>query len=257
MIAGKSGLCGKREATIKSYWKPVALCAALSLAMIASRAGAQTSAAATDDGALAARSAALLPADKARAQSLFSTSFGLWQSGDFAAAEIGFRQGLDIDPTNALANFYYGDCLVRRKNKAEARIYLARAAAFGAATAEGLKAQAELQALSVAPTSVADMDAPEIASALQGAWSIREICSYGSGMSKLVVGPVDADSGTFSATIGGCRFESGQVQGAKVRFSCVRMGNHISYSGALKSPTEMGGDYIQDSGQCSWTGTKP
>ena len=71
----------------------------------------------TDTAALTTKSAALGAEDKAKAQQLFATGFSLWQSGDFAAAELAFKQGLDIDPANAQANYYYGDCLARRKRQ--------------------------------------------------------------------------------------------------------------------------------------------
>lgn len=133
----------------------------------------------TDYSAFVARSAALSPADKARAQQLFATGFSLWQSGDFAAAEIGFKNGLVIDPANALANYYYGDCLARRKDRARARDYLARAVAFGGMTAEGLKAQAELQQLSSAPTHVDDMTTDDFRVALVGEWTISIVTTNG------------------------------------------------------------------------------
>ena len=128
----------------------------------------------TDDyAALAARSQALTAEQKVQATSLFSTSFKLWQGGDFAAAEIGFKQGLDIDPANALANYYYGDCLQRRHDRMGARVYYQRAVTFGALTAEGLKAQAALLALASAPKDVADMTPEEIQAALVGHWIMK------------------------------------------------------------------------------------
>jgi tetratricopeptide (TPR) repeat protein len=155
--------------------KPISIALAACLAVLAifasTGASAQPVAAATlDDSALAARSAALSPAERTQAQSLFATAFGLWQSGDFAAAEIAFRQGLDIDPANALANYYYGDCLARRKDRPEARVYLERAVALGGSTAEAFKARAALTSLDAAPTDVASMTESDIATALIGAW---------------------------------------------------------------------------------------
>ena len=131
---------------------------------------APTGQASTDFDAIRAKSAALPPADKDRARQLFKTGFKLWQSGNFAAAEIGFKQGLDIDPANALANYYYGDCLARRKDKADAKDYLARAVAFGGTTAEGLMAQADLQTLSIVPTNVSEMSEAELRHAFVGTW---------------------------------------------------------------------------------------
>ena len=125
---------------------------------------------ADDYGALASISAKLSPRDKSRAQAIFSTAFSLWKTGDFAAAEIGFKNGLDIDPANVPANFYYGDCLARRKDKSEAKDYLMRAATFGGMSAEGLKAQAALAALSKAPSTIGEMTVEEVESSYLGDW---------------------------------------------------------------------------------------
>ena len=65
---------------------------------------------------LRARSAALTPDQRAQAQHLFAAAFTLWQSGDFAAAQEGFAQGLVIDPANGMANYYMGD-LLKRQNQ--------------------------------------------------------------------------------------------------------------------------------------------
>ena len=121
---------------------------------------------------IVARSAALSPGDKARAQQLFANAFALWRSGEFAAAEIGFKIGLDIDPANATANYYYGDSLARRKAKADARVFLSRAVAFGGVTTEALKAQAEIDQLSIPPTSLSDMSQQEITEEFKGNWQL-------------------------------------------------------------------------------------
>lgn len=97
---------------------------------------------------LSARSAALAPEQKAQAAQLFSTGFGLWQSGDFAAAVIAFKQGLEIDPANPTANFYYGDSLLKTRDKKGAAEYLARAVGLGGTSPESFKAKAALDALS-------------------------------------------------------------------------------------------------------------
>ena len=152
-------------------WRAGAIALSMGLAIVGGgTASAQP--APTDYATLAARSAALSPAEKSGAQALFSTGFALWQSGDFAAAAMGFKQGLDIDPANALANYYYGDCLARQKNKAQARDYLGRAVALGGTTAEALKARAELEALSAAPSNIEDMNAEELAENYVGVWHL-------------------------------------------------------------------------------------
>lgn len=47
---------------------------------------------------LLVKSAALTVEQKAKAQQLFATGFGLWQSGNFEAAAKAFQDGLAIDP---------------------------------------------------------------------------------------------------------------------------------------------------------------
>src|SRR5665213_2092753 len=96
---------------------------------------------------LTARSNAASPADKQTALKAFAVGFTLWQSGDFPSAEAAFKQGLDLDPTNGMANFYYGDCLHRRGDKANAADYMARAVFFGGQSPEAFKAQAALASL--------------------------------------------------------------------------------------------------------------
>jgi len=100
---------------------------------------------------LIAKSNALSPADKARAKQIFMTGFDLWKSGDIASAMFAFKQGLDIDPTNGPANYYYADCLNRQGNQVDAFEYFSRAAALGGANKEAFEAQA---ALSGMPPSV-------------------------------------------------------------------------------------------------------
>lgn len=92
-----------------------------------------------------ARSQRLTAAQRAQAQALFNSAYALWQNGEFTAAEAGFRQGLDIDPANGVANFYLGDIVQRRNAYDEAAIYMAAAVAFAPTSAEGLRAQVALQ----------------------------------------------------------------------------------------------------------------
>ena len=121
---------------------------------------------------LIARSKALTPAQSEQARKLFNTGFTLWQSGDFESAELGFKDGLEIDPANAPANFYYADCLLKKKDKTGAKEYLAHAAALGAGTAEGLKARVQLKQLLSAPKEISEMTPEEISKALVGEWKI-------------------------------------------------------------------------------------
>jgi formylglycine-generating enzyme required for sulfatase activity len=94
---------------------------------------------------LRARSARLTADQRAQAQALFNSAFSLWQNEQFSAAEAGFRQGLDIDPANGVANFYLGDIMQRRNVNDEAAIYMAAAVAFAPSSAEGLRAQVALR----------------------------------------------------------------------------------------------------------------
>ncbi len=94
-----------------------------------------------------ARSQRLTAAQRAQAQTLFNSAFEVWRAGDLNAAEIGFRQGLEIDPANGAANFYMGDILRRRGANQTAAVFMARAAALAPQSAEGLRAQAALREL--------------------------------------------------------------------------------------------------------------
>ena len=118
---------------------------------------------------LSARSASLSPEQKAQAAQLFSTGFGLWQSGDFAAAAIAFKQGLEIDPANAAANFYYGDSLLKNRDKKGAAEYLSRAVAMGGTSPESFKAKAALDALST-PVPFSEMTNEDLKEAYAGHW---------------------------------------------------------------------------------------
>lgn len=91
------------------------------------------------------RSQHLTAAQRAQAQALFNSAFSLWQNEQLSAAEAGFRQGLDIDPANGVANFYLGDIMQRRNVNDEAAIYMAAAVAFAPSSAEGLRAQVALR----------------------------------------------------------------------------------------------------------------
>jgi formylglycine-generating enzyme required for sulfatase activity len=94
-----------------------------------------------------ARSQRLTAAQRAQAQTLFNSAFEVWRAGDLNAAEIGFRQGLEIDPANGAANFYMGDILRRRGASQDAAAFMARTAALAPQSAEGLRAQAALREL--------------------------------------------------------------------------------------------------------------
>ncbi len=94
---------------------------------------------------LIARSSELTAEQKSQALTFFKLGFDLWQSGDFSAAQIAFKQGLDIDPVNPQANYYYGDSLLKTKDRKGAADFFTRSAALGPTTLEGIKSQAALQ----------------------------------------------------------------------------------------------------------------
>jgi len=114
------------------------------MALVSSLAWAQTSAPYAD---LVAKSVSLSPNQKSKAAQLFSTGFSLWQGGDFASAKMAFQEGLDIDPANPEANFYYGDSLRVLKQRREAAEYLRRASTLGAGSPESFKARTALAEL--------------------------------------------------------------------------------------------------------------
>ena len=209
----------------------------------------------SDYRALAFRSAALSPADKARAQSLFATGFSLWQSGDFSAAELAFKQGLDIDPANALANYYYGDCLARRKDKPEARDYLSRAVALGNGSAESFKAQAELRTLSAPVTDVAEMTSEDVAAALIGTWNVSFSGVHQSTFKILAVNnhKIEATGHLWQETV-----KYGQLSGSKIELVApIFLLPPMVLSGKLLSPTHMEGTFSYSGNSTGeWTADK-
>lgn len=90
-------------------------------------------------------SAKLSAAQKSKAQASFKQAFELFQSGEFDAAVIGFKEGLAIDPANGLANYYLGECYARQDNDDLARIRYQRTVDLAPGTKEALLAQARLK----------------------------------------------------------------------------------------------------------------
>jgi len=90
---------------------------------------------------LVARSRAMAPVQRNQALDLFKTGLQLWKSGNFASAMLAFKQGLDIDPANGPANYYYADCLHRLGNETDAREYYFRAITLGGSSKEAFLAQ--------------------------------------------------------------------------------------------------------------------
>ena len=236
--------------------------AALASLAVATSAAAETASQgpAADAAAVAtirAKSAALSPADRSRASSLFSSAFKLWQAGDFGAAEIGFEEGLGLDPANGPANFYYGDIL-KRKADARALTFMARAAAFSPDSPEGLKAKLALRegqtqqadaARATEAAARADFDARGW---FVGTWGITVRCSYGSGSVRTVIVP---DGDQFKAKGGG--FSAVVLTGRQFHMKYANfLGNRLEFIGALVGPTTMSGTYIQKGETCSFEGSK-
>ena len=198
----------------------------------------------TDLAGLAKISASISPAEKARATAVFATAFGLWKAGDFDAAALGFKQGLTLDPANPLANYYYGDCLMRRKAKSDARTYLSRAVAFGGVTAEALKAQAELDQLSLAPTELSEMNADEISSALDGDWTVSaEGSHYKFKIEKDKTG-AEKISGRNTWLLGQVVFKNLEISGDKISFIATDFGiPNQNYEGRLSGNGRIEGDW--------------
>jgi hypothetical protein len=76
-----------------------------------------------------------------QAKQLFQAAYEAWQKEDYTTAEDGFRRGLELDPYNAAANYYYADCLARRGDVIDSVTPLRLAVQYGGGTAEGQQAQ--------------------------------------------------------------------------------------------------------------------
>ena len=236
--------------------------AALASLAVATTAAAQTvaQAPATDTAVVAtlrAKSAALSPADRSRASGLFSSAFRLWQAGDFGAAEIGFEEGLGLDPANGPANFYYGDIL-NRKGDARALTFMARAAALSPDSPEGLKAKLALregqtqQADAARAAEAAAQADREARSWFVGTWAITVRCSYGSGSVRTVI---VSDGDQFKAKGGG--FSAVVLTGRQFHMKYANfLGNRFDFVGALTGPTTMSGTDVEKSESCTFEGSK-
>jgi hypothetical protein len=87
--------------------------------------------------------------DQARRDALgvFATGFGLWQAGEYEAAEAAFRRGLELDPENPQANYYLGEILLRRGARNHARAALELAASHEGGAREMFLARGLLRAM--------------------------------------------------------------------------------------------------------------
>ena len=163
---------------------------------------------------IATRSSALSAEKRLEARRLFGTGFELWQAGDCAAAVLAIEQGLTLDPANAQANYYHGDCLLKLRRREEAVEAFRRASALGAGTAEGFKARAALEEAAKTPSSLTDMSAAELSAALVGRWEVTPVSIFGSSIAMEIV----SISGTNlllrgSYNLAGCAFERGEIKG--------------------------------------------
>lgn len=94
-----------------------------------------------------AASAKLKSAERVAIRKQFATAFTLFQSGDFAAAKIGFEQGLSKDPANGIAHYYLAETLVRLKKQGDAQEHYELTIALSPSTPEALKAKAALDSM--------------------------------------------------------------------------------------------------------------
>jgi tetratricopeptide (TPR) repeat protein len=224
----------------------------LAVIAVAASASAQTtpSSPTADPGAIAAlraKSAAASAGDRAEAGKLFSSAFKLWQAGDFNSAEVGFREGLKLDPANGPANFYYADIL-QRKGDPSAAGYLARAAALSPDTPEGLKARAAMeQAATETQSRIAAADAAKaqtakMVEALKGKWFLKvKSAPWGASVS---LDPSEDGTIKLSRWALGYGPVSGSFHGASVEmhFKYCSFGcDHADFFGSLVSPTRMEG----------------
>lgn len=187
---------------------------------------------------LIVRSAELTPEQKNQALTFFKLGFDLWQSGDFSAAQIAFKQGLDIDPVNPQANYYYGDSLLKTKDRKGAAEFFARSAALGPATLEGIKSQAALQALTK-PVPLPEMSIEEIKEIYIGTWLGNGNDSAVLVISKNEKGDLVASGGVSCFLCASATYENLTFDGANIRFNLSSVS--ASYVSHLVSQDRMEG----------------
>ncbi|MGD0864084.1 MAG: hypothetical protein ABSA49_00870 [Rhizomicrobium sp.] len=97
---------------------------------------------------LSAAAARLTPQERKRASGFFDAASDFYGKENYAASASDLRKSLEIDPTNAAANYYYADCLARQKgDPIEIVDYLTRAVVFGAGDENASLAKTALQGL--------------------------------------------------------------------------------------------------------------
>ncbi len=210
-----------------------------------------------DNAVLAERSKSLDVEGQERAHTLFSTGFQLWQAGDFAASEIAFRKGLEIDPVNAAANFYLGDALRRRRAHAESNLYFRRAIFFGGDSPEAIRAEAALS-VPETPVSVAEMTPAEVRLAFAGDWQF----DGGSLQGELQISLLGTNSLKITGQIGDFTFKDGTTAGSRIsmRWSggLARLFATAQVSGELVEPNRIQGTWGAPGtpGATPWTATR-
>jgi len=198
---------------------------------------------------LIARSKALTPAQKNQAQQIFNTGFTLWQSGDFQTALKAFKRGLDIDPANPQANYYYGDCLRQTKQRKDAVEFLTRAKEFGGSTTEGFKAETALEELAKPPT-VDEMSSEELKDLYVGTWKEGNAEFK---ISKDAKGELIISGSLYVFLAGTYYFRDLKFDGKEITYT-FRLDEKIFWQKTLHivSPDRMEGTSV-----CSWAGTAP
>jgi tetratricopeptide (TPR) repeat protein len=190
--------------------------------------------------------------EKLQAQQLFSTGFGLWQSGDFESAAKAFKRGLSLDPRNIQANYYLGECLRKTNHREEAKQSYSRVVALGANTPEGFKAATALEQLAK-PATPDEMTNDELIQAFVGTWKLdyngHEIKIYTDPAGKLQI------KGSFGCfPIPPCiHYVNLSQEGNKVHFSADTSLVAISYSLQLVSQNRMTGE-VSSNGKVSSSG---
>ena len=97
---------------------------------------------------LSAAAARLTPQERKRASGFFNAASDFYGKENYAASASDLRKTLEIDPTNAAANYYYADCLARQKgDPIEIVDYLTRAVVFGAGDENASLAKTALEGL--------------------------------------------------------------------------------------------------------------
>jgi len=184
------------------------------------------------------QSALLTSEQRNTARQLFETGFALWQSGEFGAAGKAFKRGLEIDPANVQANYFYGDSLQKAKQRKEASEYFKRASSLGAGTPEGFKAEAALEEIAK-PVSVTEMAPEDLRELYVGNWIMEGSESYLFAISITETGTLMV-SGSPKCFLCSGEYRDLVVDGKSVKF---RLDDNFLYTFRLISPDRLEGTY--------------